>query len=178
MRRFITIAVFYCGIIFGGIISGTSVHTDDVEAIQRRTYTVEAQHCLAKTIYFEARNESVAGMLAVGLVVLNRTESQKFPSSICAVVTQGRYTGTKIAYPASKNARTCQFTWYCDGKPDTPANQEAWHKSLAITTTLLSGQVNDFTDHATYYHARYVKPAWAIRMTKTSTIDSHVFYHE
>ena len=45
--------------------------------------------CLAQNIYFEARSEPVAGMLAVGHVVLNRVASKRFPNTICKVVRQG-----------------------------------------------------------------------------------------
>lgn len=45
-------------------------------------------HCLAETIYHEARGEPIAGQRAVGNVVLNRVQSNKFPDTICKVVYQ------------------------------------------------------------------------------------------
>ena len=69
-------------------------------------------HCLALNAYHEARSESVAGIIAVSQVVLNRVKSPMFPNSICEVVFQG---GTK--------RDRCQFSWHCDGKSDHPRNQ-------------------------------------------------------
>ena len=46
-----------------------------------------AQHaCLAKNIYFEARNQSTAGQIAVSHVVMNRVKSSRYPNTICEVV--------------------------------------------------------------------------------------------
>src|SRR5690606_18131200 len=44
--------------------------------------------CLAGTVYFEAKGESLDGQLAVAEVVLNRAGSGRFPTSICSVVFQ------------------------------------------------------------------------------------------
>ena len=39
--------------------------------------------CLAQNIYFESGNQSFAGKLAVGDVVMNRVEDPQFPNSVC-----------------------------------------------------------------------------------------------
>ena len=44
--------------------------------------------CLAENIYFEARNQSIPGQIAVALVVLNRVEHPNFPNTVCGVVKQ------------------------------------------------------------------------------------------
>jgi spore germination cell wall hydrolase CwlJ-like protein len=31
--------------------------------------------------------------------------------------------------------------------------------------------------YATHYHATYVRPKWAPRMTKVTKVGQHVFYH-
>lgn len=36
----------------------------------------------------------------------------------------------------------------------------------------------NFTLGATHYHATYVSPYWAPKMTKTTTIQNHIFYKE
>jgi len=69
--------------------------------------------CLAKNIYFEARNEPFAGQFAVALVTLNRVNDTAFPDTICKVVYQGIH--TTDGFP--KRDR-CQFSWYCDGASD------------------------------------------------------------
>ena len=44
--------------------------------------------CLAKNIYFEAANQSMAGKVAVANVVLNRQYSELFPNNVCDVIYQ------------------------------------------------------------------------------------------
>ena len=41
-------------------------------------------------MYFESNRSSRDGMIAVGSVVMNRVESNKFPDSVCGVVRQPR----------------------------------------------------------------------------------------
>lgn len=48
----------------------------------------EALRCLATTIYYESKGESLAGQLAVATVVINRARSGRFASDICGVVKQ------------------------------------------------------------------------------------------
>lgn len=42
--------------------------------------------CLARTVYAEARSESLEGQVAVAHVALTRTASPDYPDSICDVV--------------------------------------------------------------------------------------------
>ena len=44
--------------------------------------------CMARAMYFESNRSSRDGMIAVGSVVMNRVQSDDFPNSVCAVVSQ------------------------------------------------------------------------------------------
>ena len=44
--------------------------------------------CMERAMYFESNRSSRDGMIAVGSVVMNRVESDKFPDSVCGVVGQ------------------------------------------------------------------------------------------
>lgn len=46
------------------------------------------RQCMKTAIYHEARGEPVEGQLAVALVIFNRTGSEKFPDTICGVITE------------------------------------------------------------------------------------------
>ena len=85
-------------------------------------------YCLAQNILFEASVEPMAGKIAVGLVVLNRMNDSRYPSTICTVVKEGPIyeswktrkddslsEDARIYYPVKNR---CQFSWYCDGKSD------------------------------------------------------------
>ena len=50
----------------------------------------EDMRCLAGTVYFESKGESLEGQLAVAKVVLARVKSNRFPNSVCSVVYQRR----------------------------------------------------------------------------------------
>ena len=51
----------------------------------------EAVMCLALNMYWEAKNQSMIGQLAVGQVVMNRVEDSRFPNTVCEVVYQGEH---------------------------------------------------------------------------------------
>ncbi|WP_375452128.1 cell wall hydrolase [uncultured Devosia sp.] len=46
------------------------------------------KECLMRAMYFESNRSSPEGMLAVGTVVMNRVNDQRYPHSICGVVGQ------------------------------------------------------------------------------------------
>lgn len=129
----------------------------------------EQRLCLAKNIYFEARNQSLDGQIAVAQVTLNRVTSDAFPDTICEVV----YQGTLSGHPPRKHR--CQFSWYCDGKSDTPRDSIAWAKSLEVADAVWAGVYTSKVS-ATYYHAEYVEPHWSHAMAVEQTIGEHVFY--
>ena len=94
----------------------------------------EEIRCLAENIYWEARNQSKEGRLAVAQVTLNRVEDPRFPNTICGVVKQTKY------YPSGRiDLHSCQFSWYCDGKSDEPLEHEmtAWNESHALATSVI-----------------------------------------
>ncbi len=128
--------------------------------------------CLSLNIYHEARNESTAGMVAVGQVTLNRVESSRFPDSVCGVVRQGVY---RNGFPVRNR---CQFSWHCDGISDVPYNIRAYNRSVEIAQWLLftNPWLPDLTDGSLWYHASYVLPKWSRVKKKTMTIDTHIFY--
>ena len=73
----------------------------------------------------------------------------------------------------------CQFSWFCDGKPETISNRKLYEKSVEIAERVyyrsLSGE-RDPTEGALWYHAEYVTPYWAKTYTKQLQIGAHIFY--
>jgi N-acetylmuramoyl-L-alanine amidase len=112
--------------------------------------TCPAHDWLARTVYFEARGEPIAGQLMVAHVVLARVESPRYPDTIEAVVTQDK----------GPRRWDCQFHWWCDGKGDTPRPGNAWRQAQgAAFMALLTGPPPDMPLH---YHARSTPPAWCL----------------
>lgn len=122
--------------------------------------------CLAMNVYHEARNENMMGKYAVALVVMNRVEHERFPDSVCDVVTQRK----------DSRLHHCQFSWYCDGKSDRPRNRRAWAEAQMIALDVLNDTVYDITEGSLFYHADYVSPYWADVFTETVTYGTHIFY--
>ena len=160
-------------------IHETVVETNEiVEDIQRTIhntpYSLENDyHCLASNIYWESRNQSLGGKLAVGQVVLNRVDNKRFPDTICEVVKQTKF------YPSGKiNLHDCQFSWYCDGKSDIPLENELdiYEESFILAIKLLENRPIDFTEGSTHYHNDKVYPYWADSLERTTRIDNHIFY--
>jgi N-acetylmuramoyl-L-alanine amidase len=124
--------------------------------------------CIAVAIYFEARGEPSAGQIAVAHVIQNRITDHRYPDNACDVVKQGYYWN---GHPIKNK---CQFSFYCDGKSDSPYNKQGWYNSLYIAT--LSSLIPDQTKGATHYHSIGVYPYWAIEGRVTAHIDGHIFY--
>jgi spore germination cell wall hydrolase CwlJ-like protein len=124
-------------------------------------------NCMATAIYFEARGESYRGQVAVGQVVLNRVAHKLYPDTICAVVYQNQH---------RRNA--CQFSFACDGRPERVSEMKSWAQAEEIAKGVISGDLYlSEVGYATHYHATYVRPHWAKRMTKVTKVGLHVFYH-
>ena len=130
--------------------------------------------CLALNTYHEAKNQSMIGQIAVAEVVMNRVADSRYPNTICEVVKQGpKYKGSDVPV-----RHKCQFSWFCDGKSDEPRrDSKEWRRAQEYARIVLSGRiVLDVTEGATHYHATYVRPAWAKTKTRTTRIESHIFY--
>lgn len=128
----------------------------------------EQEHvlCMAKNIYFEARAEPVEGQVAVANVVLNRVKSEEFPDDPCHVIYQG----------GERRRHKCQFSWYCDGKTDRVRDLRKFEELYVIAYNAMSGEYEDNTYGATFYHANYVNPRWAYQKERTVILGNHIFY--
>jgi spore germination cell wall hydrolase CwlJ-like protein len=125
--------------------------------------------CLAQAIYFEARGEPEKGQIAVAQVVLNRVKNPAYPNSICEVVFQG-----------ADHLNACQFSFACDGLPETIDEPDAWTTSMALAQKMVAD--DDKTMYladvgaATHYHDTTVRPDWAGDMQRVEQIGGEIFY--
>ncbi|MEL6528419.1 MAG: cell wall hydrolase [Pseudomonadota bacterium] len=120
----------------------------------------EQMRCLAGAIYFESRGEPLAGQLAVANVVINRSEDRRFPASYCGVVYQ-----------------RAQFSFVKNGRmPNIRTGSAAWKRAKAIARIAHDGLWESEAGDAVYFHAKYVRPKWSYRKTRTAQIDTHIFY--
>jgi spore germination cell wall hydrolase CwlJ-like protein len=136
----------------------------DGEGKQKMSW--ESLRCLALNIYHEARGEPLQGKIAVAHVVLNRVAASQWPGQICAVIQQG---GERRRY-------RCQFSWWCDGRPDQPRDVAAWRESLLVALLIRRGATDDPTKGALWYHADSVSPYWSKVFKPYKKIGRHIFY--
>jgi spore germination cell wall hydrolase CwlJ-like protein len=136
---------------------------------------ITALACLATAIYFEARGEPTAGQIAVGQVIMSRVNDYRYPDNVCDVVKEGYYYSWNPSIPIPDK---CQFSFFCDGKPEEIKDAEAYEWAEEIAWGLLEGPLDliDLTNGATHYHAHYVLPSWSKRFTQTVRINDHIFY--
>lgn len=112
--------------------------------------------CLVRNVYQESRGEPFQGQVAVALVTLNRTKSERFPNTICGVVYQ-------------KN----QFSW-TRNYSKVKVNPVQWQaaKDAAFSAYMGVTTLGDF--RATHFHNNKVNPRWKLR--KVAKIGNHHFY--
>ena len=120
----------------------------------------DEMRCLAGAVYFESRGEPLAGQLAVAQVVINRSESSRFPSSYCGVVYQ-----------------RAQFSFVRGGSmPRIKTGSAAWDRAKKIARIAHQGLWESEAQDSLYFHATYVKPRWASKKTRRAAINTHIFY--
>ncbi|KPG82634.1 cell wall hydrolase [Pseudomonas sp. RIT-PI-o] len=120
--------------------------------------------CLARSIYWEAKGKDTPEMEAVASVVMNRLGHEGFPDTVCAVVKQGSESGN------------CQFSWWCDGKPDQVKEDAEYALAKEIAGKALNRQLKDRTRGALYFHDRGVHPSWAKAYRNTAQTGRFLFY--
>lgn len=115
--------------------------------------------CLALVVYHEARSEPIEGQIAVAQVVMNRVHDPRYPDDVCNVVTQYK-----------------QFSFYWDGKSDTPFNETVWAEAERVASLVMyDGIYLPQLEGVTHYHGDYVSPSWAQQMTVVYELGQHVF---
>jgi spore germination cell wall hydrolase CwlJ-like protein len=105
---------------------------------------------LAVGIYFEARGEKhLEAQRAVAEVILKRVEDPRWPDTIVAVLAQG-----------AEKFNRCQFSYNCDGKPETVNDTAAFETALYVAEVAYADYIRageHVQSCAHSYHADYVK---------------------
>jgi spore germination cell wall hydrolase CwlJ-like protein len=115
--------------------------------------------CLATGIYFESKSEPLAGQLAVGKVIANRTQSGgRFPGTYCGVLFQRG-----------------QFSFVHGGRlPAVAHSNRQWQTAVAIAKIVDQDLQESVAGNALFFHARYVSPGWHLK--RVASIGNHIFY--
>jgi spore germination cell wall hydrolase CwlJ-like protein len=127
--------------------------------------------CMAEAIYYEARNQSSMGQMAVAIVIRNRMKDPRWPAKACEVVREGHY------WNGNPIRDQCQFSYWCDGKPERPAEKKAWERALNIADLIFNNNIEiENLKRPTHYHTTDVHPSWADNLEPCGQIGDHKFY--
>ena len=123
--------------------------------------TTQDHKCLAEAIYYESGSEPRAGKIAVGNVIVNRTRSETYPTTICEVIHH-------------VDSKKCQFGWACHAHK--LPHGKLWTTSEEIATLILSGETEDLSQGALSFHNRNHKVHNSNKVQRTAIIGHHVFW--
>lgn len=131
----------------------------------------DAVDVLARTLWGEARGESVRGMEAVAAVVMNRVAAAR--------AGRVRWWGRTVAEVCRA---PWQFSCWNEGDPNRPrllavtAADPAFAAALRIARRAVAGTLGDPTGGATHYHRGGITPSWAAGRAPCAEIGRHLFY--
>lgn len=134
-----------------------------------KEYWAKIEKTLAIHAYHEARGEGDEGLAMVIHNVLTRVMSDRFPSSVLAVVYQENL---------ERKAMPCEYDWVCNGRSHHVPLEEK-KEILETVVGVLSGEIsNPCPDGAFYFNPKKVKnkPSFALEAAYVNTVGNHECY--
>ena len=136
--------------------------------------TVSEKDCdiLARTLWGEARGESLAGQAAVACTIRNRVNDGKDKSWWG----EGYAGVCQKPYQFSCWNKTDPNYQFLIGLKQIPSRELA--QCRVVADQVIDGKVPDPTDGATHYYAISMKapPAWSVKAKQTLKLGGHVFF--
>ncbi|MEO0912185.1 MAG: cell wall hydrolase [Pseudomonadota bacterium] len=123
------------------------------------TFEASAFECLREAIYFEAHASNPNGQHAVADVIKNRKRDPRFPNTVCGVISD-----------------RCQFSYRCDGRPETFPDKIKFRNATAIAREALANPQEDITKGALFFHAARMAPGWFGTLVRTGSFGGNIFY--
>lgn len=128
---------------------------------QTRKLSDKDFHCLALNIYHEARGESLAGMIAVAQITLNRVDL--------------RYRGQKTVCRVVYDPRQFSWTQHIAKHQKTPTGA-SWSTATLAAQKAVEGVRIAGLEDSLHYHADWIPhPGWSLKMTLNHVIGQHVY---
>lgn len=128
--------------------------------------TPEDLDVMARTLWGEARGESLEGKIGVAWVIKNRADKPSWWGKDITGVCKAPW----------------QFSCWLPNDPNrakllaVKTTDEMFRECLFIVAGVLSGNIPDPTKGANHYHAKSIKPNWANGVEPTARLHNHVFY--
>lgn len=116
--------------------------------------------CLTEAIYREAGSEPMRGRMAVAQVIINRTRSGTFPSTVCGVVHQrGQFNFPKGLGPRRGVAEA-----------------RLWEEARSVASLAMRGVLTGLSERVLYFNSVAVRGAAARGGRLAAVIGRHAFY--
>jgi spore germination cell wall hydrolase CwlJ-like protein len=140
-----------------------SLHDSIIRSIHNDKHKKEIT-CLAKNVFYEARNQPIMGKISVAYVPVTRSKNANV--NVCKVIRQ-------------KSSHGCQFSWTCT-KTKHKSNvieDKAWNEALIVAYLVHHNKIEDPTMGATfYYNPKKAHPTWAKTKTIVKTLYTNAGY--
>lgn len=144
----------------------------NVAQVQAEINRQEDLKLLALTIWGEARGDGPEAMRAVGHVIANRMEAERFGDSVKDVVWKRK--AFSCWNPGDPNREAMSNIAQL---PKESVDRKRWQQALQISQEILSGRSRDITNGALFYHTKQINPYWVEDNAEpTAIIANHVFY--
>jgi spore germination cell wall hydrolase CwlJ-like protein len=161
----ILILILSMNVVYGIDKKSTNKKSPSIQKSIGKPISVQKEiNCLGEAIYREARGESVTGMASVGLVVMNRVKSEKFPDTVCGVTHQ-------------KTDGMCQFSYACMKHLPTIKEDEKF-RSFYMAKMIYRNQVKDITNGSTFFDMGRMSHNKKMHISKSIKVGPHQFYKE
>jgi len=154
---------------------------------------------MAQTMWGEARGHGPEGMAAIGFVIKNRADADKgltFGHGIRGVAKQRKQFSCwnegdpnksrmldmqsidrAIQYHKSPDSVKSYEEWFTEFKNSKEFKEyQPWRQAFILARKILSGQLQDPTHGAFFYHTSTVHPKWAQGAIPVGKIANHIFY--
>ena len=133
---------------------------------------ISSVSCHTANIFYEARGESKEGMKAVAAVVINRTNSGKYPKDTCMVIFQKN----QFSWTKQQKFKDIQKVLNGDTSSFTAKDRQAFIDARLIASKAVIARLNDLPEGTLWYHSIKSNPKWKSGMKRVKKVGNHVFY--
>lgn len=133
---------------------------------------------MARTLWGEARGDGLEGIEAVAHVIINRFHARKWFTGYRFV------NAVKIADIKQTCLKKAQFSCWNKNDINFPkimklnTENKEFRICLNVAARALGGDFYDFTNNATFYHTRNIRPSWALHHSPCYETKHHLFYND
>jgi spore germination cell wall hydrolase CwlJ-like protein len=130
----------------------------------------QERKCLVNALYYEARGESLQGILAVASVIDSRKSDSKYPNTYCGVINQkGQFSYTLLNKPDIE-----QFKYRFK-----PIDAIVYKNIEYIANEMVNGEFKPVLDQSVQFYAtKKIKNYWTKTKQVVAKIGNHVFYKD